>query len=553
MESNVKMVEPMVQLGLTLDGACRPSLDTVGDVRKKAASVNATASLDQIRLAEARLTERFDDKMVVNHCLDRAMVSFQASKTESESRWFRYKEGFSGALVRFICDQVGLTQGHVLDPFAGSGTTLFAASGMGLDATGIELLPSSIEGVEVRRLLLGTDRLRIADALQAICNARGWEASGPERRFSHVRITEHAFPEKTEALLGRFLYHADHVGDPVVARVLRFAALCVLESVSFTRKDGQYLRWDHRSGRQNVNSNHFDKGHIAGFSEAICAKLDQMVGDLRRDETGAPTLFGSPDVGHMRGKIQVISGSCLDILPTIAAQCFDGLITSPPYCNRYDYTRTYALELAMLGVGEEDLRRLRQTMLSCTVENRAKDGLRGRYSPWLYTGAETAWKSQDLLQRVLSYLTACRDEGVLNNAGIPRMVGNYFLEMALVIFESARILKPGAPFVMVNDNVRYHGAHLPVDLILSDFAVQAGFEVEKIWVLPRGKGNSSQQMGAHGREELRKCVYIWRRAGIELLYQRASVLAVIQRRRSNASPRSLCYWPPCGSLDLGWR
>ena len=25
------------------------------------------------------------------------------------------------------------------------------------------------------------------------------------------------------------------------------------------------------------------------------------------------------------------------------------------------------------------------------------------------------------------------------------------------------------------------------------------------------KGNSSQQMGAHGRQELRKCVYVWRK------------------------------------------
>ena len=93
------------------------------------------------------------------------------------------------------------------------------------------------------------------------------------------------------------------------------------------------------------------------------------------------------------------------------------------------------------------------------------------------------------------------------------MVRHYFEEMALVIFECARLLKPGAPLVMVNDNVRYQGAHIPVDLILSDFAQKAGLLVEKIWVLPRGKGNSSQQMGLHGRQEIRKCVYVWRAKG----------------------------------------
>lgn len=65
---------------------------------------------------------------------------------------------------------------------------------------------------------------------------------------------------------------------------------------------------------------------------------------------------------------------------------------------------------------------------------------------------------------------------------------------------------------MVNDNVRYAGVSISVDLILSAMAESLGFEVEHILVLPNGKGNSSQQMGQHGREALRKCVYIWRKA-----------------------------------------
>jgi len=50
-----------------------------------------------------------------------------------------------------------------------------------------------------------------------------------------------------------------------------------------------------------------------------------------------------------------------------------------------------------------------------------------------------------------------------------------------------------------------------VDLILSSFAERLGFTIENILVLPDGKGNSSQQMGKHGREPLRKCVYVWRK------------------------------------------
>jgi hypothetical protein len=91
------------------------------------------------------------------------------------------------------------------------------------------------------------------------------------------------------------------------------------------------------------------------------------------------------------------------------------------------------------------------------------------------------------------------------------MVRGYFYEMACVIAECARVLKPNAPLIMVNDNVRYAGASISVDVILSEIAREIGFQVENILVLPNGKGNSSQQMGSHGREPLRKCVYVWRR------------------------------------------
>ena len=91
------------------------------------------------------------------------------------------------------------------------------------------------------------------------------------------------------------------------------------------------------------------------------------------------------------------------------------------------------------------------------------------------------------------------------------MVRGYFSEMACVIGECARVLKPNARLFMVNDNVRYAGVSISVDIILSDIARSLGFEVEKILVMPGKKGNSSQEMGAYGRVPLRKCVYVWRR------------------------------------------
>jgi DNA modification methylase len=302
--------------------------------------------------------------------------------------------------------------------------------------------------------------------------------------------------------MGKYLTGCQRENNCVKA-VLRFALLCILESISYTRKDGQYLRWDYRSGRKQ-GKKIFDKGRIAPFDEAITAKLNEIVGDL--DATSLPEdLFFT---ARSRANLVLHSGSCLEIMPTLEASAFDCIFTSPPYCNRYDYTRTYALELALLGVTEEGLVGLRQDMLSCTVENRTKD-LLALNPNW--ERALAVANEHPLLQRILSYLDAQRKLDLLNNNGIPRMVRGYFYEMACVITECARVLKRGAPLVMVNDNVRYAGASIAVDIILSEMAEQLGFTAENIFVLPNGKGNSSQQMGAHGRNPLRKCVYVWRR------------------------------------------
>jgi len=462
--------------------------------------------LEKVRRADGQLQAHFASKMSVNEDLDRTLVSFQANKSEVGHRWCKYKEGFSAELIRYVIKEARIRSGPVLDPFAGSGTTLFVASECGLDVEGIELLPSSAEIIDVRAAIATCERGKLARGIRRFAEGASWEKEGDVVGFPHLRITAGAFPPDTEKGLGRYLWEAAQVKGALLRRLLRFAAMCILESISYTRKDGQYLRWDQRSGRC-VGKKRFDKGRIVPFGEAIRGKLADIAADLAEDHG---LLFDpAPKTAHP-GEITLHRGSCLDVMPKMGSRRFSAIVTSPPYCNRYDYTRTYALELAMLGVGEDELRRLRQSMLSCTVENCEKTDLDAKFSPECFAAAKEAFEAQEVLTRVLRYLEFCRVDGCINNPGIPRMVRNYFWESALLINESARVLKPNGVFVMVNDNVRYQGAHVPVDLILSDFAEKAGFEVETIWVLPKGKGNSSQQMGLHGREEIRKCVYIWR-------------------------------------------
>jgi len=95
-------------------------------------------------------------------------------------------------------------------------------------------------------------------------------------------------------------------------------------------------------------------------------------------------IFGKKKVDC--GNIKLYSGSCLNILPNLKNSEYQAIITSPPYCNRYDYTRTYALEHAIIGIREQELSDLRQKMLSCTVENREKSLLTFN-NEWLTLGS----------------------------------------------------------------------------------------------------------------------------------------------------------------------
>ncbi len=472
---------------------------TVAKIAKS--SPNAVGWHKKIKQLEARLTRQFSSHFLTQPALSRQIVSFQANKSQPGYRWFKYKEAFSAALVEYLLLHHEVPQGLILDPFAGMGTTLFAAATCGFDVDGIELLPI---GQEIIRTRLALDGLSESNRLtiQRWVKDQPWKRSPFKIELPSLRITRGAYPAETITGIERFI-GAWQCENRAVQRILRLALLCVLESISYTRKDGQYLRWDHRSGRRE-GANFFDKGPILPFDRAITSKLREILDDSGPD---APIQLFSETV--QRGNVKLLPGSCLDVLPSLPDATYSAIVTSPPYCNRYDYTRTYALELALLDVDEAGLVDLRQRMLSCTVENRAKNLLSMR-ADW--AAAVHAADDQALLQAVLGFLDELKEGGLLNNPGIARMVRGYFYEMACVVSECARVLKPDGFFFMVNDNVRYGGASIPVDLILSDIARQLGFMVDQILVLPSGKGNSSQQMGAHGRDQLRKCVYVWRKS-----------------------------------------
>jgi len=469
--------------------------------------------------AQKKLSERqllfshFANKLATAENFNRKVVSFQANKEEPFYRWFKYKEGFSSNLITYLLTKYSPSPGKLLDPFAGTGTALFAAQELGWETFGIELLPVGtfvmrsrealhsimVENLKTAMITLWSDIARIKHV---------------ETKIQHISITRDAFPDETEQMLNKYLTFCSTQKDKQIQAVLQFAAFSVLEGISFTRKDGQYLRWDYRSVRK-LSGKPFNKGAILTFETAVTNKLNQIIQDL--SSTQPQTLFETSKTMKAGGlPIQLIEGSCLEELPKLEECLFDFIITSPPYCNRYDYTRTYALELVYLGYNHDQVRELRQSMLSCTVENKDKVEILKQFYFSLgrqnaFTKVMGVYDASATMSEINGVLDELNRSKRLNNNNIPRMVKNYFLELCFVIYEMARVTKMGGYCVMVNDNVRYGGEEIPVDLVLSEFAENFGFNVKEIFVLPKGKGNSSQQMGNYGRTEIRKCVYLWQK------------------------------------------
>lgn len=450
---------------------------------------------------------------------NRQNVSYQLSKKDRLHRWLKYKEGFSSELVRILFEDLGLTVGdNVLDPFMGSGTTALVAQMEGLNSVGFDILPMSKISILAKSAVYDYDleelNTLIAD-IEALNTPHNYTTVTP-----YISTTKDGYPEQTAkdlAFYNEYFAKSNYSKGAMV--LLKLCTLNTLENISYSKKDGQYLRWDCRcpkiiaanEERQKKGKKPFvvilNKGELPSLKEALVTELKNVVEDIKYIQT---TIRPTPT------QCNFIEGSALFEMTYLAANSINGVISSPPYCNRYDYTRTYAMELAYLGVSDAEVKKMRQDLLSCTVESKSKiEILRAHYSS---IGRELDFerihniiKSNPVLSEILNALKQRYKNGEVNNKGIIPMIEGYFTELTFIFAELYRVCVSGAKIAFVNDNVRYAGEVIPVDYLTTMLAETLGFIPEVVYTLKQQKGNSSQQMKKYGKVNLRKSITIWRK------------------------------------------
>lgn len=464
------------------------------------------------------LEAKYAPKLEVTEKFNRQSVSYQLSKKDVLHRWLKYKEGFSATLVNLLLDEMGAMPGDlVMDPFMGSGTTALVCKMRGINSIGYDVMPicnislkakaacTEYDLDELKRMLVEIKLLEMPVSYQ--------------KKTPYITITRDAYPEETERFLQYISDWRDRCNYSDLAKNL--LTLCIinsLERISFTSKSGQYLSWDSRSKKvKSVNADRMIKGkkplrdkqvrpEILSAKETILSELAHVIDDIE--------IIQRASGEYDDAQIDYTFNSVLYEVPKLPDNILKGVITSPPYCNRYDYTRTYALELVYLGTNEEGIKKMRQDLLSCTVESKSKiESLREFYNEIgqsdRFDQIYETIQSNKAFSEVMQALSERKFHGDLNNNGVIRMIEGYFTELAFLYAELYRVCKKGAMVAFVNDNVRYGGEVIPVDFLSCSFAEQFGFKVKTIYALKQQKGNSSQQMAKFGKVALRKSITVW--------------------------------------------
>lgn len=173
-----------------------------------------------------------------------------------------------------------------------------------------------------------------------------------------------------------------------------------------------------------------------------------------------------------------------------SSQSVDGLISSPPYANRHDYSRVFHIDLLLLGLAEAQVTKLRHDSIRSHVEAKNPTKVKGRLKEY---------NMPESLELVLGKLPPDAD------ARIKPLLEGYFEDIYLSLIEIERVLRPGGRAAYVVGNVRHAGVMVPVDEILADLAAMAGLGFVEAWIL-RLRGNSAQQMGHYGRDPARETV-----------------------------------------------
>ncbi len=333
-------------------------------------------------------------------------------------------------LVAWILRQWSNPGDCILDPMAGSGTTLVESLLLGREALGVEIDPLARLLCQVKTTPLPADRLQYSSeqllkSIEAACTRydQGERQHVPALPLFHNR--DYWFlPEVSAklALIKQAIADLAASDDEKRFFYIAFSSL-ILAKTSVA------------NARDVVHSRHHYLAHpmppdvLALFRQRLkrmTAQMQQFVEQI----TQAPQPATASMVGQDARRLSLVEASV------------DLVVTSPPYCNALDYTRAHKLAVGWLA----DV--LSINLQEYSLLGHSYIGAERGPMPAPSANGDQPWQVP-LVQRLIAQVSEldCRKAVV---------VERYFADMWQVLGELGRVLRPGghAALVVCPSNIR---------------------------------------------------------------------------------------------------
>jgi DNA modification methylase len=419
------------------------------------------------------------------------------SNDQAAHGWYRFVLSFPPHLVREYAAKFVLgPRDLVLDPFCGTGTTLVECCKLGIPSIGIEANPVAhfVSKVKIEWRLDPDELWRhangIARAAERRLAADGIEDNDDLPLF-HLRKKaklESLTPEKQKLLL-----------KDSISPLPLHKTLALLEHIE-SSDESPYAAHEKLALASallcGISNLHFGPEVGVGSPKPDAAVIPIWLESVRRIRDDLRLLRGFQEV-----PATVIQADSRRLAEHIASNSVSAVITSPPYPNEKDYTRTTRLESVLLGFikSKSDLRALKGNL----VRSNTRGVFRGDSDDQF---AETFERVQTIARAIEKRRIKLHKTSGFERL-YPRVTKLYFGGMVRHLADLRRVLRRGAQLAyVVGDQASYLRIMIRTGEILADIARSLGYEVTGIDLF-------RTRLATATREQLREEVVLLRWPG----------------------------------------
>lgn len=379
---------------------------------------------------------------------DKTASTFADNMKLPVHRWFRFSAGFSAQWVETVIANAK-NQGNVtvLDPFAGSGTTLIAAEKTGVKCWGLEAHPFLVR-IARAKLLYRTEPAIYLEHVKKVVECAETRQGCVDNYPDLIRA---CFSDRSLECLDRLRQAGEKLADDSPqSQLVWLTLIAILRPVSHAGT----APW------QYVLPQQAKKTPLEPMS-AFQRMAENMAADMK--------LLSQTAISRS-ALLQSDARSCQGVPDNFA----NLVITSPPYANNYDYADATRLEMCFMGEinGWGDLQSaVRQYLIrSCSQHVTHKNVNLDE----VLTASELEPIRAELIE-VCNHLTRERQmHGGKKNYHL--MVACYFFDIARVWKALRRACQPDSTVCFVIGDSAPYGIYVPAIAWMGKLALAAGFE-----------------------------------------------------------------------------